>query len=160
MSTISAISTADRTRVMAETSGTSTTPTRLPTKALGQNDFLKLLATQFQKQDPMKPMDDTAFLAQMAQFTALEQSSNLAKDMALLRSDQQRVTATSYLGRHLTVDAGNGETVTGDVTAIDNTATAPQLVIGEKSFPLSAVLRVEPATSTNPNPQPASSGGI
>ncbi len=128
------------------------TVSRLPQKQLGQGDFLKLLAAQFQAQDPMKPMEDTAFIAQMAQFSSLEQSSALAKDMAALRSDQLRVTANSYLGHRVTVDMGEGKTASGDVTAVDSSGTEPRLVVGGKSFSLSSVLRVEPVLVTAPAP--------
>jgi flagellar basal-body rod modification protein FlgD len=126
------------------------TVSRLPQKQLGQGDFLKLLAAQFQAQDPMKPMEDTAFIAQMAQFSSLEQSSALAKDMAALRADQLRVTANSYLGHRVTVDVGEGKTASGDVTAVDSSGTEPRLVVGGKSFSLSSVLRVEPVLVTAP----------
>jgi flagellar basal-body rod modification protein FlgD len=129
-------------------------------KALGQDDFLKLLSVQFQKQDPMKPMEDTSFIAQMAQFTSLDQTSAMSKDLAAMRADQARATAASYLGRQVTVDAGDGTTPSGIVAGIDVTGTAPQLIIGDQKFPLSAVLRVEPASGTTPNPLPASSGGL
>ncbi|GMV50180.1 hypothetical protein FBQ96_05605 [Nitrospirales bacterium NOB] len=46
-------------------------------KPLGQDDFLKLLMTQLQHQDPLKPVDDQAFIAQTAQFSQLEQMSKL-----------------------------------------------------------------------------------
>ena len=124
----------------------------LPQKTLGQNDFLKLLATQFQMQDPMKPVDDTAFIAQMAQFTALQQSSTMAQTMTQMRADQQRATANSYLGHSVTVDAGNGQIDTGNVTAIDATGSEPQLVINGNAYPISAVLRVEPGVVTAPPP--------
>ncbi len=127
------------------------TVSRLPQKQLGQGDFLKLLAAQFQAQDPMKPMEDTAFIAQMAQFSSLEQSSALAKDMAALRADQLRVTANSYLGHRVTVDVGEGKTASGDVTAVDSSGTEPRLVVGGKSFSLSSVLRVEPVLVTAPS---------
>jgi flagellar basal-body rod modification protein FlgD len=117
---------------------------RLPQKVLGQNDFLKLLATQFRTQDPMKPMEDTAFIAQMAQFSSLEQSSAMAQTITALRADQLRATANSYLGHSVTVDAGEGRTAAGAVAAIDVSGPEPRLVIGGASYPLSAVLRVEP----------------
>lgn len=132
--------------------------TRVPQKNLGQNDFLKLLATQFQVQDPMKPMEDTAFIAQMAQFSSLEQSSALAKDMSLLRNDQFRVTANSYLGHRVTLDEGDG-TTTGEVTAVEMSDGEPKLVVGDKSYSLSSVLRVEPSLVSAPAPQPVVTGG-
>ena len=78
--------------------GTTTARTTKKT-ALGSEDFMKLLAVQFQSQDPMKPMEDTAFIAQMAQFSSLEQSNSLVREMGLLRSDQQNLTASGMLGR-------------------------------------------------------------
>ncbi|MEJ1971890.1 MAG: flagellar hook-basal body complex protein [Lacunisphaera sp.] len=80
----------------------STTNTRKPKQTLGSDDFMKLLAVQFQSQDPMKPMEDTAFIAQMAQFSSLEQSNSMVKEMGLLRSDQQNLAANSMLGRTVT----------------------------------------------------------
>ncbi len=48
-----------------------------PKEGLGKMDFLKLLTTQLQYQDPMEPMDNTEFVAQLAQFSALEGTSNV-----------------------------------------------------------------------------------
>ena len=138
--------------------GVEDTAARIPQKNLGQNDFLKLLATQFQVQDPLKPMEDTAFIAQMAQFSSLEQSSALARDMNLLRADQLKVTANSYLGHRVTVETEKG-TTTGDVTAVDLSSGEPRLAVGDKTFPRSAVLRVEPSIVTAPAPQPVVTGG-
>jgi flagellar basal-body rod modification protein FlgD len=158
MSAISALS-ANKAAALTDATDTSSTASRIPQKTLGQNDFLKLLAKQFQTQDPMKPMEDTAFIAQMAQFSSLEQSKTMSTDMAALRADQQRTAANSYLGHRVTVDAGKGTTASGDVTGVDSRGTEPQLIINGQLFPLSAVLLVEPGSVTTPAPQPVSSTG-
>jgi len=155
MPSISAISAAPG---IGSDAADSITAARVPQKVLGQHDFLRLLAAQFKAQDPMKPMEDTAFIAQMAQFTALEQSSAMARDLALLRADQRTVTANSYLGHRVTV-AGSGYAETGEVAAINAYGTEPLLVVNGNSYPLSAVLRVEPGLVTVPAPQPATAGG-
>jgi flagellar basal-body rod modification protein FlgD len=132
---------------------------RVTQKTLGKDDFMKLLAVQFQMQDPMKPMDDTAFIAQTAQFTSLEHATSMAQDMAALRSEQQRVVANSYLGHRVTVDAGEDKSATGDVTAIDNTSGTPRLVVDGKPYALSAVLRVEPGVVSAPASALVTAGG-
>src|SRR5690348_2859246 len=98
------------------TSSDPTTPTTTTKqKTLGQADFLKLLAVQFQQQDPMKPTDDTAFIAQMAQFTSLDQTGTLVQQMTQMRTQQDITTANSYIGRNVTLDGGNNQTVSGQV---------------------------------------------
>lgn len=132
---------------------TASNTTRTVSKTLGSDDFMKLLAVQFQQQDPMKPMEDTAFIAQMAQFTALEQSSDMTKQITALRADQQLLMGNSYIGRTVTVEDSTGASVTGVVSAVDNDPTdGMSLTIDGKSYSLSSVRRIEPtATLTTSN---------
>ncbi|HOP75135.1 MAG TPA: flagellar hook capping FlgD N-terminal domain-containing protein [Bacillota bacterium] len=67
-------------QVSSTTSTQSNTSTQRKTgSTLGKDDFLRLLVTQMQNQDPLNPTEDTEFIAQMAQFTSLEQMQNLVK---------------------------------------------------------------------------------
>lgn len=135
-----------------------TTPAITSGKSLGVDDFMKLLATQFEQQDPLKPMDDTAFIAQTAQFTSLQQTNTLVQQMTQLSATQNLATANGYIGRSVTVDAGNGQTATGDVTAVDASGSEPQIILNGNSYPLSSVLRVEPGTVAVPSvPAPPTS---
>ncbi len=115
---------------------------------LGQEDFLKLLAVQFKSQDPMKPMEDTAFIAQMAQFTSLDQSSAMVTQMTQMRTQQDIATANSYIGRLVTFEDANEQILSGDVSGVDISDGTPRLIIGGKNYPLSSVLLVEPGTAT------------
>ena len=69
---------------------------------LGKAEFLQLLVTQFQYQDPLNPMEDKEFIAQLAQFSSLEQNMKLNENMENLLSLQQQQTvigASNYIGK-------------------------------------------------------------
>jgi flagellar basal-body rod modification protein FlgD len=136
----------------ASTDNSATAPAVAKKKSLGQDDFLKLLAVQFQQQDPMKPMEDTAFIAQMAQFTTLDQSTSLLAQITQMNLKQDAATANSYIGRHVTVADGRGGTVSGDVVGVETADGTPRLVIGDSTYGISSVLLVEPVTTSGSAP--------
>lgn len=76
---------------------------------LDKESFLLLLVTQFQYQDPLNPMEDTEFIAQMAQFSSLEQMMNMNETMQGITdavNNQSMFNATSYIGKYVTT-SGN-----------------------------------------------------
>lgn len=76
---------------------------------LDKDSFMLLLVTQFKYQDPLNPMEDKEFIAQMAQFSSLEQLMNLNTSMEGLTTatnNQQMINATSYIGKLVSV-SGN-----------------------------------------------------
>ena len=83
-----------------------------PDKVLGKEDFLKLLIVQLTHQDPLNPMDDREFIAQTAQFSALEQMQNLNKSFASVveaMKKVERMAALSLIGREVEVTSGTFE---------------------------------------------------
>ena len=71
---------------------------------LGKDAFLKILMTQLQNQDPTKPMDDSQFIAQMAQFSSLEQMTNLTtafKEFAAVQEQSQMIEFSSFVGKNV-----------------------------------------------------------
>ncbi len=142
---------------MTVTNSTATTPAtpvygttgtaRVPKQKLGQEDFLKLITVQLTKQDPLKPMDDTSFMAQMAQFSALEQSSQMATDIAGLRSDFSLQSAAGMIGREVSVATEQGD-VTGRVDSVETNGGKVNVGVGGRFYSLSNVVRVAPAPAS------------
>jgi len=58
---------------------------RQPSGELGKDQFLQILIAQLRHQDPLQPLQNHEFIAQMAQFSALEQTMNMAKELSALR---------------------------------------------------------------------------
>jgi flagellar basal-body rod modification protein FlgD len=103
---------------------TSTAPPT--TNALGLQDFLKILLTQLTYQDPLKPMDNQSFMAQMAQFTSLEQSQRLNDRVQQLIDDQAALHSVGLIGRNVQVTTASGMQ-TGTVTSLSLQAATPLL---------------------------------
>ncbi len=109
--------------------------TRVPIQTLGQNDFLKLLVTQMTTQDPTNPQKDTEFIAQMAQFSSLEQSKTMQNSIAQLQ-------ANSLLGKTVSLRSGSASVVNGTVSDVQIVAGAPQLMVNGIAYEMSQVSNV------------------
>lgn len=129
--------------------------TRTPVRTLKQEDFLKLVMAQLTNQDPLKPQADTQFIAQMAQFTTLEQSKAMQGDIAQLQKQQQFLQANSLLGRQVSVVDESGNLFQGTVSAVEVHAGDPYLVVGGRLFDLGALAGFQQApAAVTPNPTP------
>ena len=85
---------------------------RVEQKALGQDEFFKLLTTQLASQDPLEPMEDTAFIAQMASFSQLEMTSEMTKAFNKLSDTQGFASAHGYIGKTVSLSTGEEGMVT------------------------------------------------
>ena len=115
---------------------------------LGQDDFLKLLVTKMSAQDPMNPQADTDFIAQMAQFSSLEQAKSMTADIAALKSQQELFTANGLIGRNVTVKSGETQLAQGLVSSISMNDGTPQVVIDGNKYSLDLVSSIFPVTAT------------
>ena len=122
-------------------SGATSTTDSSKTKTnneLGKDDFLQLLVTQLQHQDPLAPMEDKEFISQMAQFTSLEQMKNMNNAVQITQ-------ATSFIGKQVTWADSQGTEQTGIVTAIRIVNSEPKVMIGEESIELKKIMSVTDA---------------
>ena len=122
---------------------------RIPAKVLGQNDFLKLLVTQMTSQDPLNPQKDTDFIAQMAQFSALEQAKTMQQDISSMRDGEETGQAVALLGHKIQLLDSKNKLITGQVSAVTVEAGTPKITVNGKNYTLDQVVAVSP--SVNPD---------
>lgn len=100
---------------------------RKTSQELGKDDFLKLLITQLSNQDPTSPMEDTQFIAQMAQFSSLEQMTNMSASFERMASFINSSEAASTLGK--IVELNVGDTVARGVVEGATRGSNPQVLV-------------------------------
>lgn len=100
---------------------------RTSSNQLGKDEFLKLLVEQLKHQDPTSPMEDTQFISQMAQFSSLEQMTNLNTSFQKMSSYFTSSEAYSTLGKDVEISIGD-TTTKGIVTGVTR-GEKPQVVV-------------------------------
>ena len=115
-------------------------PTRQPQQNLGKDDFLKILITQLSYQDPTSPMEDKEFIAQMAQFSTLEQMTSMAKDFSKLTSMLMGNEAAASLGKGVEIIEGE-RSVYGVVQAVTRGET-PEVLVNGNFYDWNHVIKV------------------
>lgn len=106
--------------------------------ALGKDEFLQLLVTQMQYQDPLNPTSDTEFIAQMAQFSSLEQMQNLNNSFSVYK-------AYELVGKQVSGTV-NGNIIEGIVDSVRNQADGQYAVIGDSLISIDKINKVENVT--------------
>ncbi|HEY9722515.1 MAG TPA: flagellar hook capping FlgD N-terminal domain-containing protein [Oscillatoriaceae cyanobacterium] len=134
--------------------------------ALDKNAFLKLLTTQLSNQDPEKPMDDTSFVSEMAQFSSLEQMQNLNDTMSKSAQFASLSQASGLIGQYVqlvntsTDASGNDQsnTVTGLVTEVRQAGDKTNVVIDGQAYDSSTITNVSDKPITDQSQTDGSSG--
>jgi flagellar basal-body rod modification protein FlgD len=130
--------------VTPTTSGTSgaTAAGTNPNAILGKDDFLKLLVTQLQHQDPMNPMDDKDFMGQMAQFSSLEQITNLVETTQSEVYANQMSQAVGLIGHQVSWVAEDGTNGSGTASAVSVSGGAIQITVGDAQVSPDEIVQV------------------
>lgn len=123
------------------------------TQELGKDDFLQLLVTQLRFQDPMEPIKEREFIAQLAQFSTLEGVNNLSRDLGTI-ADLERAllwqsadqAAVSMLGCQVTLATEDGE-VTGIVKGVRWHGGRPQIVVEGQAYDLGYIQELKVVTT-------------
>ena len=127
---------------------------RLPAKTMGQTEFLSLLVTQMRNQDPLKPVSDTEFIAQMAQFTSLEQTKEMGVDLQQLRQSYNLTQGPALMGKPVKVATGEKENqvfTNGIVTDLKvNKDGDVSVILNGQTYDLDSVIEVHSETLQQP----------
>jgi flagellar basal-body rod modification protein FlgD len=114
--------------------------------------FLELMVAQLRYQDPMNPADSGEFLAQSAQFTALEKMQDVADRTAELLGAQMAFGASALVGRHVSWLGEDGTTtMTGTIDGVTFGKSGPVFDIDGAEVPLGSILTVTAESSSAPS---------
>ena len=108
-----------------------------PASVLGQNDFLKLMVAQLQSQNPLQPANTNEYISELAQFTQVEQMTNLANANEL-------TGAVQLIGRTVTYSDGSGAATTGKVQSVQSSASGTTVTVeGKPGVAVSSITAVQ-----------------
>lgn len=114
--------------------------------ALGKDQFLQLLITQLKHQDPINPVEDKEFIAQLAQFSSLEQMQNLNTTLGDMMLAQQKLTAlgqaTTMIGKEVELFTKEGESLFGTVSGVQFKNGWPELIVDGKLYDFTEVVSI------------------
>ncbi|MCC5834386.1 MAG: flagellar hook capping protein [Opitutales bacterium] len=113
-----------------------------PSNDLGMFDFLKLLTVQMSNQDPLSPMDDMDFIAQMAQFSSLQEMSRMNNQFSALRDEQSWISAQQFIGKEVTFVDSDGNNQKGVVNGSSREGKDIFLRIEGNQIPITSVHQV------------------
>jgi len=98
------------------------------TPDLGEDDFLRLLTTQLQHQDPLNPMENTEFVTQLSQFTSLERLENMSRSLEALALSQSANTSAqmvSFIGKDVVTSSPEFFHAAGETTEVGFSVDQP-----------------------------------
>jgi flagellar basal-body rod modification protein FlgD len=111
---------------------------------LKMEDFLKLMITEMQNQDPLNPMDNSQLLQQLSSMQSINSTTKLTTTLDAVLLGQNLANAGALIGKTVNGLTADGEDVTGKVEQATLVNNVPYLTIGDKSIPISNVRYIMP----------------
>ena len=138
----SLMSSSDKSRVsmQVDTFNKTLNAGKVKQDGLNKDDFLKILITQLSNQDPTKPMEDKEFIAQMAQFSTLEQMTNMNEEFSKVANRLQSAQALGMLGKTVEIEIGES-LISGQVEAVTG-GEYPNILVEGKYYGLESISRI------------------
>lgn len=123
----------------------STSTPENPGAELGKDAFLELMVAQLKAQNPLEPSNGTEYVAELAQFSQLEQTTNIAQSTAASETSQQVAQAVQMIGHTVSYKSPDtGETAQGEVENVEITSSGATLTVAGKSgIELASVAEVQ-----------------
>ena len=133
------------------TNSASQTSAAETASSLGKDEFFKMLIAQLKNQDPLNPQDGAEFSAQLAQFSSLEQLTNLNKTLeaqgasynALMNLQSVSLVGKEVEAKIVDKDTAESKTVTGTVSAVQFKDSSIFLTVNDQEVPLGDVVSVK-----------------
>jgi flagellar basal-body rod modification protein FlgD len=128
----------------SQTSSNQSTAPAGPNQTLGQDQFMKLLIAQLQNQDPTNPVDNSQMIAQLAQFSQLQETQQMTKSLNQFIAQQNTANATNLvtlLGKHVTASGSTFSLTSGTQVPLSYTlggraATATVQILNSSGVPV------------------------
>lgn len=116
------------------------------------DDFFKLLTTQLVSQDPLKPMEDTEFISQMASFSSLSQMEIIAENTSASKEQQEAASVMALIGKQVEADGPDGETINGEITRVESVDGKLVPFMGDQQVPFETITRITDEAGVSPPP--------
>jgi flagellar basal-body rod modification protein FlgD len=114
--------------------------------SLTANDFLTLMITELQNQDPLNPTDESEIMAQTASLSQITASTQLTSTLDSMQISQNLQGAASLIGASITGLDAKGNSVSGTVSSVTVSGGEAQLQVGSSEVSLSNVETIQPIT--------------
>jgi flagellar basal-body rod modification protein FlgD len=129
--------------LFAASNQTSTGSSTKKSDGLGEGDFLNLLITQLKNQNPLDPLKDTDFIAQLANFSNLQQMTSVNTNVSSLLQQQNIANATTMIGKQVTTSDGKS----GIVSQVSMAGGQVSIYVGTNKYLMSDITAVSNATA-------------